>query len=220
MHRSLRRYVSLSRQEPDAKATDKERETFAAACDRASALIYFSIRPRIRQTLFEGFTDGMDCHKVLEHIRQTYEPTTRERIWQLFCQFFSLRMEPMESVEAYIARVENLASKIRDTKTELSDMLMSFQLMRGLPPSFALKIRMINAWPDADFTPTKVKVALIAEARTVRFAEEMGFTGASGSGAGDVLATQKKVAAKSPKKPPLRPAEPGGICFRCGEQGH
>ena len=43
MHRSLRRYVSLSRQEPDAKATDKERETFAAACDRASALIYFSI---------------------------------------------------------------------------------------------------------------------------------------------------------------------------------
>ena len=91
--------------------------------------------------------------------------------------------------------------------------------MRGLPPSFALKIRMINAWPDADFTPTKVKVALIAEARTVRFAEEMGFTEASGSG-GDVLATQKKVAAKSPKKPPRRPAEPGGICFRCGEQGH
>ena len=220
MHRSLRPYVQLTRQEPDDKATEKEKLAFTFACDRAFAIIYFSIRPRIRQTLFEGFEEGTDCHKVLEHIRQTYEPSSRERIWQLFCQFFSLQMEPQESVEAYIARVENLASKIRDTKTELSDLLMSFQLMRGLPPSFALKIRMINAWPDAEFTPTKVKEALIAEARTVRFAEEMGFTAASGSGTGDVLATQKRPVAKSPKKPPRRPAEPGGICFRCGEQGH
>ena len=62
-------------------------------------------------------------------------------------------MEPMESVEAYIARVENLASKIRDTKTELSDMLMSFQLV-----SMVVHCKLVTAIANSQFNFRSCKI--------------------------------------------------------------
>ncbi|GFT83068.1 retrovirus-related Pol polyprotein from transposon TNT 1-94 [Trichonephila clavipes] len=161
--------MSLTKPEqPDEKATYKEKLDLQLRKDRCYTLIYTNISSDLKNLITET-TDGVAAWKIL---KDHFEPVTRARVIQLLDQFFGTKYQPGEDVGIFISRVKTATTRLQVAGHKLDDLYIGFQLIRWLPQEFQSTVQQIYRWKEEDFRVVKIEAELILEANRLQLMKQ------------------------------------------------
>ncbi|GFQ76519.1 uncharacterized protein TNCT_663871 [Trichonephila clavata] len=163
MHYGCWKFIIQTKpEEPDERATYKEKCDFQLRKDRCYTMIYTNISSDLKNLITET-TDGVVAWKIL---KDHFEPVT-----QLLEEFFGTRYQPGEDVGIFISRVKTAATRLQEAGHKLDDLYIGFQLIRWLRQEFQSTVQQIYKWKE-DFTAVKIKAELILEANRLQLMKQ------------------------------------------------
>ncbi|GFY05104.1 retrovirus-related Pol polyprotein from transposon TNT 1-94 [Trichonephila clavipes] len=160
--------IQTKPEQPDEKATYKEKLDLQLRKDRCYTLIYTNISSDLKNLITET-TDGVAAWKIL---KDHFEPVTRARVIQLLDQFFGTKYQPGEDVGIFISRVKTAATRLQEAGHKLDDLYIGFQLIRWLPQEFQSTVQHIYRWKEEDFRVVKIEADLILEANRLQLMKQ------------------------------------------------
>ncbi|GFY01368.1 retrovirus-related Pol polyprotein from transposon TNT 1-94 [Trichonephila clavipes] len=160
--------IQTKPEQPDEKATYKEKLDLQLRKDRCYTLIYTNISSDLKNLITET-TDGVAAWKIL---KDHFEPVTRARVIQLLDQFFGTKYQPGEDVGIFISRVKTAATRLQEAGHKLDDLYIGFQLIRWLPQEFQSTVQQIYRWKEEDFRVVKIEAELILEANRLQLMKQ------------------------------------------------
>lgn len=199
---------------------EKERATFLRQDRLVRAYLLNSLGDKQAKIVLKLTTSK----EIWSRLSTTHEQQSSASKIVLQKEFFDLQMDGTESMEAYIARAENLHNKLSDISVKLDESVLVGKIVSGLPKKF---ISFMSSWagvPDADQTMNVLIPRLLAEEQLINRFRKMKLQESSAL----VGSTRKeKQSSKTPNrmyknkdKKKFKKKEKDTKCFGCGKEGH
>jgi len=146
--------------------TPVEKERFKNKESKALATIALGVEP-------EHQIHILDCEKASdawEALRRIFELKSRARIVQLKKQMLSIKLEPNETMNSYLARLKTCSDSLKDVGYEFRDDDLAYAMLSGLSDGYNGIVMALANLDDEKFKSIEIKEILMNkyERRTLK----------------------------------------------------
>lgn len=184
-----------------ATTAEREREDTVRRSHRAYGMLVQALQDeqlRLMSTVQRG-----DARALWRVLLDTYDRKSMATRVQLLEQLFAFQLLRGETIAAYVARLMEMERKLKEQDEPVSESILAYVLLRGLPDAYASTVQWIKLQQDT------VELQDIIE--SIRNEEERQRTGTLHGIRGAGTPAHGAHAATN---------GPSAVCYTCGKPGH